>query len=250
MAASLAVVTWNVLHRVHGVNWDEEGVIERYPDERVRLATIAARLATCDADVICLQEASGDLVVALRAAVGGGDGEVFASPYPRVPHYYRRFEPPQLADPNEYLVTIVRAPGARLVGSEAFATDPGKGFQIVEVDGATVVCTHVSYGERMAAQCARLVEAVDGVAGMVVVCGDFNADRDACSACLGAAFACAVPPVGAAPTRPRTDGSDKAQMIDHVFVRGGRIVEAAVLDAAGASDHNPLRVRIEVGVTG
>src|SRR5262245_42073288 len=103
----MIVVTWNVLHRIHAVNWDEPA-IRSWPEESTRLGSIADFVSALDADAVCLQEVSGDQLAMLRDVEAG---ELFTLKYPRVPNYYRRFEPPQLREPAEYLVTIVRDTG-------------------------------------------------------------------------------------------------------------------------------------------
>lgn len=233
------VVTWNVLHRIHAVNWDEPA-IAAWPIEVARCEAIAAWISRCDADVICLQEVSGEQLAALRSMERG---TVLASPYPRVPAYRRRTETTPLRDPTEYLVTVVRGGDARIVAAEAFPTDGGKGFQRIELaTGVTAINTHVSYGDAHREQCARLAAEVSAAVGLTVVCGDFNADRDTCVASLG--LTPAIPAEPALPTRPRTQPSKKSQTIDHVFVARGTILDASVLDVDGLSDHNAVRVRL------
>lgn len=240
---ALTIATWNVLHRIHAVNW-EEPTLAAWRDERDRIASIADWLADADLDVVCLQEVSGDQLAMLRDVV---PGELHAFAYPRVPAYYRRFEPPVLRDPREHLVVIVREGGATPVRADAFATDPGKGFLAVALaDGTRVIATHVTYGDKRPAQLAALAAVATAVddAAPVLVCGDFNADRTACAPDLGDAFAPAVPRTPALPTRPRASGATKAEDIDHVFVRGHAIADAAVADGEGRSDHNPVVVRL------
>jgi len=237
---ALTVATWNVLHRIHAVNWDEPA-LAAWRDERDRIASIADWLADADLDVVCLQEVSGDQLAMLRDVV---PGELHAFAYPRVPAYGRRFEPPVLRDPTEHLVVLVRAGGATRVGASAFATDPGKGYLAVALaDGTRVIATHVTYGDRRPAQLATLAATTAG-AGAVIVCGDFNADRATCAAELDASLVAATPRAPALPTRPRASGAAKSQDIDHVFVRGHAIVEAAVADGEGRSDHNPVVARL------
>jgi endonuclease/exonuclease/phosphatase family metal-dependent hydrolase len=228
------LVTWNVLHRIHAVNW-QEPALAGHPDEAARIAAIAAWLAGRRDQVICLQEVSGDQLAAVRALAGIS---VFAMKYPRTPRYYRNFEPLQLTDPDEYLVTIVAGEG-RGVGEATFPSDRGKGFLAVACAGAVVINTHVSFGDKHAAQCKQIVDAAADHAGRVVVCGDFNADRTTCLARFPA-FVAAALPADARPTRPRASASEKSQNIDHVLVRGGKVAKADVLDGAGLSDHNPV----------
>lgn len=235
----MIVVTWNVLHRIHAVNWSEP-VIAAWPDERVRSGSIADFIGALDADVVCLQEVSGDMLAMLSDVE---DGELFTTRYPRVPSY-RRPELTKLRDPAEYLVTVVRAVGARLVVAEAFPTDGGKGFQRVELaNGSTVINTHVSFGDKRTAQLARIADEARAAPGLAVICGDFNADNVTCGAELGDDFTVAHLMTGLH-TRPRQQPSDKSEDIDHVFVRGGVPLGATVLDGESRSDHNPVHVRL------
>ncbi len=235
----MIVVSWNVLHRIHAVNWSEPAIRE-WTDERSRIGSIADLIAATQADVICLQEVSGDQLAMLRDIE---EGELFVTKYPRLPTF-RKPTTEAMRDPAEYLVTVVRDTGARLVRAEAFPTDGGKGFQRVELANlATVINTHVSYGEKRPAQLARLAVEARDVPGLAVVCGDFNADRATCAHDLGERFVAAVPQ-GGLHTRPRQAPNEKSQDIDHVFVLGGKVLEASVLDAETRSDHNPVRVKL------
>lgn len=243
----MRVVTWNVLHRIHAVNWSEP-TIEAWPDERVRIASIADWLAAVDADVTCLQEVSGDQLAVLRDVV---PGELHAFAYPRVPrlHASKRGVIVPLRDPTEHLVVIVRDT-ARRVHGEAFSTDPGKGALAVALpDETLVVATHVSYGAHHAAQCETLGE-LAARAPRAIVCGDFNADRAACATALGGALDAAVADEHGLPTRPRSQPSAKSEDIDHVFARGFTIVQARVCDGGGRSDHNPVAVELAMTANG
>lgn len=230
----MRILTWNVLHRVHAVNWDEAPVAA-YPDERDRIAGIAATVAAwlaADVDVVCLQEVSGDQLAALRAQVASSVA-VLDHRLARVPRL--RKEGAALTDPAEHLVVLVRDGGsARVREGHTFASDPGKGMLVVEVGHALVVCTHVSYGERSPAQLACLA-----AARADIVVGDFNAPAEVVAVALGDAFALAKVD---APTRVVPGGTSK--IIDHVFVRGGDIASAAVLATGGLSDHRPVAVAI------
>lgn len=248
MRGPMIVATWNVLHRIHAVNW-ETPALSGWRDEAARIDAIHAMVAgwvADGADVVCLQEVSGDLVEALRTIP---ETEVHAFAYARVPSYWRRTEPPTLRAPEEYLVVIVRGTGGRVVVAEAFETDPGKGLLAVALaDGTLVVSTHVSHDRRRAAQLARIASATREAPGGVVVCGDFNAERDRCAPRLGDGFVCAVPGEGSLPTRPREKAMSTGELgrdIDHVFVRGFTVRSTEVIDAAHRSDHNPVRVVLE-----
>ncbi|MFN0245649.1 MAG: endonuclease/exonuclease/phosphatase family protein [Kofleriaceae bacterium] len=233
------VVSWNVLHRVHAVNWSEPA-IRHWTDEESRIRSVADYLVATTADVVCLQEVSGDQLALLRDVE---EGELFVTKHPRVPSF-RRPTTESLRDAGEYLVTIVRDAGARLVRGEAFPTDGGKGFQRVELaNRSTVINTHVSFGDKRTAQLARLATEAHQAPGLAILCGDFNADRDTCVTDLGSGWSAAVPLDGLH-TRPRQTPSGKSQDIDHVFVHGGKALEAMVLDAEMRSDHNLLRARL------
>ncbi len=239
----MIVVTWNVLHRIHAVNWDEPA-IRAWADERDRIASIADFVGDLEADVICLQEVSGDQLAMLRDVERG---QIFATAYPRTPRYYRRFEPATLRDPREHLVTIVRSPGARLVAAAAFASDPGKGYQDVElVTGTRVITAHVGWGDAHAEQCAAVAAVAHGDAP-AIVCGDFNEAREVCAARLGPRLVPAVPTAPAPRTRPRPSPNGRCEDIDHVFARGVPIIAAEVLDGYGRSDHNPVAARVVDG---
>jgi endonuclease/exonuclease/phosphatase family metal-dependent hydrolase len=233
------VVSWNVLHRIHAVNWSEPA-IRQWTDERSRIGSVADFIAATRADVICLQEVSGDQLAMLRDIE---EGELLVTRYPRVPAF-RKPTTEVMRDPAEYLVTIVRDTGARLVHAEAFPTDGGKGFQrALLANLTTVINAHVSYGEKRTAQLARIAVEARAAPGLAIVCGDFNADRATCAHDLGEGFVAAIPQ-GGLYTRPRQAPNEKSQDIDHVFVLGGKAVEASVLDAETRSDHNPVRVKL------
>lgn len=237
----MIVVSWNVLHRIHAVKWSEPAVTQ-WPDERARIGSIADFIAATRADVVCLQEVSGDQLAMLRDVE---DGELFASKHPRVPAF-RSPTIEAMRDPAEYLVTIVRDAGARLVGAESFPTDRGKAFQRIELaNGTTVINTHVSYGDKRIAQLARLAASARDAPGLAIVCGDFNADRATCERELGDGFVAAVPLEGLH-TRPRQAPDETSLDIDHIFARGGKMLDASVLDAETRSDHNPLRATLRV----
>lgn len=217
------------------MNWGEPA-IEAHPDEAARIAEITRRIDELGPGAICLQEVSGDQLESLRRTLT--DATFYVHTYPRVPRPYRAEPGPEpLADPNEYLVTIMRRVTTRRSQSETYPTDKGKGFLLVElVDGLAVVNTHVSYGDHHAAQCGQLVSYVRSYPAVVIV-GDFNAERATCRDHLGAGFDAATPAVEK-PTRPRTDG--RADVIDHIFVSGCVATDVEVLPGRGLSDHNPV----------
>lgn len=237
----MRITTWNVLHRIHAVNWSDAPV-SAYPDEHERILGIAetvARWVTTDVDVVCLQEVSGDQLAALRAKVPSTVA-VLDHRLPRVPRL-RRQTADALADPSEHLVVLARGvAAARVRDAHTFESDPGKGMIAVELEeGRTVICTHVSYGDRSPAQLARLTDAGRDVDGTIVVAGDFNAPASVVQQAFGNAFALAKIE---GPTRVAPGGASK--VIDHVLVRAGNITSAAVLDTGGLSDHLPVTAAI------
>lgn len=243
----MIVVTWNVLHRIHAENYQEE-VADRFPDEAARIAAVTRRVVAALAEpdvVVCLQEVSGDQLASLLDAARGYVVRSFV--YPRVPspHRGRAPAPSPLRQPHEHLVTLARRADAR--AAESFADDPGKGFLAVDVDGMLVVNTHVSFGDRRAAQLARLARVTDGPC---VVCGDFNAGADAVRAGLGPGFSVVDLGPDALPTRPRRVAVEgKPAAIDHVVTRGLVGHSGVVLDVAGESDHNMVRAVIDARAT-
>ncbi len=230
----MRIATWNLLHRIHAVNWSEQAVA-RYKLEPVRIAAITLRVARLDADAICLQEVSGDQLAALRGKLPIA-AQIVTMPYPRVPALRDGGRSP-LADPTEHLVTVIaRAPAAAIVEAAAFDDDPGKGFLAVDLPGLRLINLHVTHGEAGAGQLARVGAVARAAPGAAVICGDFNADRAAVEAALGPGFALAPLPPGAPPTRPRSDG--RASTIDHLAAWRAEPLDAAVTDVSGESDHN------------
>lgn len=236
----MRITTWNVLHRVHAVNWSE-APIERFPDERARIAAIADRIGSWldgDVDAVCLQEVSGDLLARIRDAVGDRV-QIFDHCFTRVPAFHdgRHAE---LDDPREHLVILVSGEDARFAGSSTFDTDPGKGYVGVAIGDLLLVCTHVSSKERGPAQLEALAD-VTKDAPRVVIAGDFNAPCELVSAHLGDGFVLSDVSEW---TRILTDGRG-GKTIDHVAVRGVELISASVLDAGGVSDHQPVSAELE-----
>ncbi len=231
----MRVATWNVLHRIHAVNW-REPVVELHPDEPARIAEITRRIVALDAEVVCLQEVSGDQLASLQAALPAAT--ILSHRYPRVPKLFRPGSPP-LVDPSEQLVTISKLP-VRTSHGRTFPTDQGKGYLLAELEsGVVVITTHVSYGAHRAAQASAVRAEAFAYDGIVVVLGDFNADLETCLASFGELVA-AAPTQPSRSTRPRTIPTGKSEDIDHILVRNGRADDAAVLAGDGFSDHNPV----------
>lgn len=231
------VATWNVLHRVHAENWNEDHVVACWPDEAVRVAGIARWVAAaCERDrAVALQEVSGDQLEALLAA----GPVVVTHAYARVPR--PRGAPSPLGDRAEFLAIASRRPLERL-HAESAVDDPGKGFLAARIEGGPVlVCTHVSPREKGRAQLHRLARYARGF-HEVVVLGDFNAGADELAAeCEGLTLAAHD---GGRPTR-QSSPSHEGRWIDHGLARGLSIRVAEVVDCGFLSDHNPVRFAID-----
>lgn len=248
---ALRLTTWNLLHRVHAENWGEE-VPARHPDESRRIQAQSARIAALmgGSSLLGLQEVSGDQLASLRATLPS-DVELFSFRYPRRPRPRRGTRHrATLDDPSEHLVTLIAGGiSARVVEAQAFAEDPGKGFVAIDLGGVLMINTHVSYGKRSRDQLAHLARLIGRYSGPVVLCGDFNADRETVAASLGPSLTFARAAPGSLPTRPR-HRSTKSDIIDHVIVDDGRAGAATVLDAEGLSDHNIVTADVEVVAAG
>lgn len=234
----ITVATWNVLHRIHGENWDED-VAVRWPQEQERIAAVTARLKERPEQVIALQEVSGDQLTSLRASLAGP--AVHAFRYPRVPAAHDGTCP--LRDPAEYLVLLTKGPGLQ-VAAWSSEDDPGKGALAVQAAGAVFVTTHVSLDGRRARQLKRLAGlAADRPGQPIVLLGDFNTDRATVAAGLGDGFTVAAFPPDSPPTRP---GASRPGLryIDHVVVQNASVTGVAVEDADGLSDHNLVRATV------
>ncbi|MGC4121626.1 MAG: endonuclease/exonuclease/phosphatase family protein [Myxococcales bacterium] len=241
----LRLTTWNVLHRVHAVNWGEDAV-EAFPDERERIKRVSQtvrRWLGSGTSVVCLQEVSGDQLASLRGHVGSS-AVVFDHLYPRMPRR-RQPGPPLLDDASEHLVVLSALPDARFVESQTFSTDPGKGFLAVDLGGARVIATHVTYGDRRAGQLAALVRAARTAGGPAVLLGDFNAEAEVVRAALGEGFVLSDL-TGQPGTRVATSSS-KAHTIDHLAALRAEVQSARVLDGEGLSDHNPVEAVLRLG---
>lgn len=240
--SALRVTTWNVLHRVHGLNWKEPAVA-RFSDERVRCAHIVERVRGWleDAPVaVCLQEVSGDLRGALARALPDTVA-TFVHTYPRVPSL-RVPGAHGLSDPREHLLTFVAGPETRALDAATFSDDFGKGYLAVEVDGGTrLVTTHVTFGARGRGQLAQLATHARAAARAVIV-GDFNAHAAEVLAGLGEGFVVSDL-TGHRGTRTASGGKP-AHTIDHVVAHAAEIEAAEVLDGEGLSDHEPVTARV------
>ncbi len=232
----ITVATWNLLHRVHAENWDEP-LTQRWPDEAERIAAVTARIATLPAQVIALQEVSGDQLASLRIALP--DRTVHSFQYPRVPTPRKGRD--LLHDRTEHLVLLTAGPSTRLT-AEAFPDDKGKGALVVDVAGTAVIALHVSGDRRRTGQLARLAELSPPTA---VLLGDFNSVRGTIEDGLGPGFTAASFQAGSLPTRP---GSSRG-FIDHVVTRGATTTPATVENSDGLSDHNIVHATVTLAVS-
>jgi hypothetical protein len=240
---SWQVTTWNVLHRVHAVNWGE-AAIDEHPEEPARIAAITSAVAgqiEGGARVVCLQEVSGDQLRSLRERLPLG-AALFHHCYPRLPRLHHGGAP-VLDDPSEHLVTVVAGAGAQVARAETFASDAGKGFLGVDLgDGCVAWNAHVTWGAPGADQMRALTLAARACSGTAIMMGDFNAAAAAVRAALGADLRYAEL-ADQRPTRV-ADGGKPGTFIDHVVALRGRLEDARVLDGAGLSDHHPVTARV------
>jgi endonuclease/exonuclease/phosphatase family metal-dependent hydrolase len=230
--SQLRLITWNVLHRIHGEKWSKH-VVRNFPNESVRIERVAARVAqwlTQGSTVVCLQEVSGDQLAALR------ESPFISHRYGRVPSWWRFWTRP-LRDAAEHLA--VGGADLRFVAGLTFADDDGKGLLAAEVGGLRIVSAHLTFGRAGAAQLHTLKE----LAGLrAVIAGDFNADRQTVAQTLGKGFA--VADASEQATRVAGARLRRGYSVDHIAVAGGTVADVEVLDSEGLSDHHPLRATV------
>lgn len=239
--APLPLATWNVLHRVHAENWGEAAGPGFLPEAQrlERIAGVVLERLAQRGGVVCLQEASGDLLARLRAGLPP-QAALFSHLYPRTPRL-RGVGPCPLADPSEHLVVLVSGEASRGEG-RTFPSDPGKGWLGVELGALMLVCTHVSFGEKGVAQLEALAAVARSAPGPLVVAGDFNCAREPALARLRP-DAWADVSGQALRTRPDSGGGHD---IDHVFGFRCALGAAGVRDSSGLSDHNLVEVEVDV----
>lgn len=226
----MRVLTWNVLHRVHAETHGEPAV-ERWPDEAGRTRAIIELLQRVAADVVLLQEVSGDVLAAVRGAFP----HVASHRFPRVPRPKR---PTSVTDMSEHLV-VIAGPGSTVWRAQTASNDPGKGLLAVQQGGAVFVSTHVSWGEKREPQLEALARVVREQVSPLVIGGDFNVEASVVSAALGLQNVPLAP--GSAKTRVGREGGGD---IDHLFVRGLRGAMAQVLEHDVLSDHAPVLLEL------
>lgn len=228
----MRVLTWNVLHRVHAETHGEPAV-ERWPDEPARTRAIVETLKAFGADVVLLQEVSGDALAALRSAFP----HVASHLLPRMPRPKRPTT--AVTDASEHLVIVSQA-ACTVWRAQTASNDPGKGLLAVEQGGVLFVSTHVSWGEKRAPQLEALARVAREHAGPLAIGGDFNVEASVVAEALGLQNVPLAP--GSAKTRVGREGGGD---IDHLFVRGLPGTTARVLEHDVLSDHAPVLLALE-----
>lgn len=234
----MKILTWNVLHRVHGEKYDEPAIRAWHAeDERVEgvVSLVVEALRRGESDVALLQEVSGDVLRELRARLP--EHVVLNHQYPRIPD--ARGLAARLQDPSEHLV-VVAPSGAKVVARHTFTNESGKGYLGVGVTPALVaVSAHLGFREKAQPQFAVLASLGRLGSGAVCIGGDFNVERRAVAEALGPAFEIGLLPEGSRRTRPREDATG-GRDIDHLIAHGGRLTDLKVLEHRNLSDHRPV----------
>jgi endonuclease/exonuclease/phosphatase family metal-dependent hydrolase len=231
----MKVFTWNVLHRIHAEKY-QESAIRHFPDEQVRVAQVVGLvgelLQTHGFGVGLLQEVSGDVLAALRAALP--TFSVLSHEYPRVPKLEGATS---VQRPQELLVVIAPA-GATVMQARTFANDRGKGLlQVAVTPALSVVSTHVSFGPSGTSQLEVLRALLHEATAPVVLGGDFNAQAEVVRGAFGPEVQLGLSEAGARPTR---EGDRGGSTIDHLLVRHASLGSLSVLEHHGLSDHRPV----------
>ena len=227
--------SWNVLHFVHGINYDEHPVGTM--PERERIDGICGLVGDLlrDVKVLCLQEVSGDLLVQLKLAFAPRF-HIIDKRSGRAPSVRKRTSSHFGArgEHSEHLVIMVnRDMDIDFVRSGTFASDAGKGFLKVAIAGGPqVVCTHLPFDKsHRADQLAQM--GLDGSA-FTIVCGDMNSTELHVPGLTRVPFA----PDGLV-SRPKSRSN-----IDLVLTNGDADGPCEIVDGSRFSDHNPVIVRI------
>ncbi|WP_225794701.1 poly(A) polymerase [Streptomyces aculeolatus] len=253
-AADVRVLTWNTL-------WD------RYDADRIetvrRRPLLLTALEAADADVIALQEVEADLLALLMRAPwvragytlgtdpGGRDvadsGLLLLSRLPVREAGWHRLGPHKAVT----AVTVATSAGPLVVAAVHLSSDHS-------ADGAAL----------RRAQLARLADGLGGVAGDLVLAGDFNDGGDAPATALGLADVWTevhgpsdrTPTFdpGANPLAAVSSLSGRAGRLDRVLLRPGRWRAAAAVlrgdspaaDGLYASDHYGVEAELRPGAAG
>ncbi|MEO3851950.1 poly(A) polymerase [Streptomyces sp. B8F3] len=253
-AAGVRILTWNTL-------WD------RYDSDRIetvrRRPLLLAALADADADVIALQEVEADLLTLLMRA-----------PWVRA-GYTLGTDPGGKGVADCGLLLLSRLP-VREAGWHALG--PHKAVTALTVDTGTgplvVATTHLSSDHSAdgpalrRAQLGRLAEGLRGVAGDLVLVGDFNDGGDAPATALGlrdvwtevhgAGDRTPTFDPGVNPLAAVSSLSGRASRLDRVLLRPGRLrATGAALrgdsptpDGLYVSDHYGVQADVAPGTAG
>ena len=219
------------------------------PDRRHDLPRLATVLARADADVVCLQEVD-------RRFGGRSDDVDQALLLSRALDMHLAWGPAlERPDGGSYGNALLsRLP---LLISDVHPL-PGEGERrvalrtLIELDGAAlwVISTHLSAssGDERAAQVAALAALHTGEMATGVLVGDLNAEPGAPeTAVLRERFTDAWTASRDHSSRATHPASAPRSRIDQVWVSDGVAVAGArVLEDAGASDHLPVVVDLEV----
>ncbi|GAA2142155.1 RNA repair domain-containing protein [Streptomyces synnematoformans] len=244
-AAGLRVLTWNTL-------WD------RYDSDRIETARrrplLLASLAEADADVIALQEVEAGLLTLLMQAQWVRAGYTLGT------------DPGGEDVPDSGLLLLSRLP-VREAGWHALGRH--KAVTAVTVDTGTgplvVATTHLSsdHSDRGAAlrrvQLDRLAEGLGGVAGELVVVGDFNDGgaapatrlglRDVWTEVHGPGDRTPTFDPGGNPLAAVSSLSGRAARLDRILLRPGRLHAAGARLRGDTPTADGLYVSDHYGVT-
>ena len=270
MTPTVRVLTFNVLHPVHGQNYDELPMRSEHYDEPTRVAALITFLGhIIDAHrdeellLIALQEVSERARAALLALALARGVHATSCKVAR----QAKLKPGKCragytdavgaAGADEYEMLLAFSP--ETLGAThcaVFENDAGKGFCALEApeSGVLFVSTHVSYGEKRHAQFAALgayaqayVDTHDD--SICVVAGDFNCAHGALRA--GMPGAMVLTPQCA--SRIGVIGTGllvSADTPSHVVVVSRMAIECPVVrvyetDTAMLSDHRPVEAILE-----
>lgn len=234
----VTVCTWNVLHYVHAMNYREPpvGAIPE-PDRIAGVCDMVDELLDL-ADVVCLQEASGEVLRSLIARGTATDDRAVESYQLRRKPALRVSAPDRPGTHTEHLIVVVRAGlGVAFRNSGTFSTDPGKGYlKVGLVDGPVVVCTHLPWnraGGGSADAVRKEIREMRLAHGtFTIVCGDMNCEHLYVPGMVQARFD-RTPPVAFS----RPGDSSNIDLLLTNRRAGDAIVRG---DGARFSDHNPV----------
>jgi len=245
-AVTMRVMTWNVLHRVHAENYSEP-TVALWPDEAARVQAVVQQVCAAvseqGCELVLLQEASGEVVVALRRCLPGSMS-VHTHQVARMPQLKVK-STTSLSDASEHVVVIAPG-GSQPLRRQTALDDAGKGLLAVQVsEGLVAISTHVSWGQKGVGQMRALQELMKTLPGVVIVGGDFNTERGEVTAHLGPDLLVTQLTADSPRTRQNPDG--QGSDIDHLVCRGAKWSDVHVVVHPGLSDHHPLFATLQLG---